>query len=404
MEQIIAGKYEDAIIYTDIVDEKSKEQIKEILQQPYAKNAHIRIMPDVHAGKGCVIGTTMRVNDMVCPNLVGVDIGCGVVVGKLKEKNIDLKKLDEIIKLYIPYGRNIRTTPNKLAYDINLENLICKKAINKERALCSIGTLGGGNHFIEIDKDDDDNLYIVVHSGSRNFGKQVAEYYQEKANEYSGYNFKYKYKQLVELAIEYCKKQNKEQFISNLLNTIPKPLSTNDNPLAYIGGELLKQYLDDILIAQLYASYNRQAIVNEITEHMGLQIVDRFTTMHNYIDTNALILRKGAVSAYKGERLIIPLNMRDGSLICVGKGNAEWNYSAPHGAGRLYSRNEAKKLFSVNDFEKAMANIYTTTVNDNTLDECPMAYKNANDIIGNITPTVSIEKIIKPIYNFKAND
>ena len=393
----IQGQYNTAKVFTDIIDNVAKEQIKTLCNQAFAENSQIRIMPDVHAGIGCTIGTTMTIKDKIVPNLVGVDIGCGMSTYTLKEKDIDLQKLDKFIHSNIPAGMTVRKTQHEYIKNIDLDNLRCIAKINKERAVYSLGSLGGGNHFIELDKDDEDNIYLVVHSGSRYLGKQVAEYYQNAAVKRLSDNSNSQQKEI----IAKLKKEGRSSEIQKILKeqiilNIPKSL-------AYVEHELFADYIHDMTIVQKYAVYNRMAIAESIIKAMDLHIADSFTTIHNYIDTDAMILRKGSVSAQKGERLIIPINMKEGSLICIGKGNPDWNFSAPHGAGRLYSRIQAKQTFNVEEFKNAMQGIYTTSINQDTLDECPMAYKNIDDIVDNIKPTVDIIKIIKPIYNFKAD-
>ena len=397
----IQGKYNIAKIFTDVADEKSQEQIKTLCDQEFVKDSSIRIMPDVHAGAGCTIGTTMTIEDKVVPNLVGVDIGCGMATYVLEEKEIDLKKLDEFIYSSIPAGMSIRETPHKYIDNIDLENLHCVSQINKKRAIHSMGTLGGGNHFIEVNKDDEGNIYLVVHSGSRNLGKQVAEYYQEEAYKQLNKNASYQ----LEETIERLREEGRHSEIQSTINKLKAQVIT-DIPkyLAYLEGKLFDNYIHDMEIVQQYATFNRKAMAEDMIEALGLHVTETFTTIHNYIDTDAMILRKGAVSAKDGEKLLIPINMRDGSLVCIGKGNPDWNYSAPHGAGRLYSRVQAKKTFNIEEFKKAMEGIYTTSINADTLDECPMAYKNMDDIVRNITPTAEIIKVITPIYNFKAGE
>lgn len=394
----IQGQYNTAKVFTDIIDNVAKEQIKTLCNQAFAENSQIRIMPDVHAGIGCTIGTTMTIKDKIVPNLVGVDIGCGMSVYTLKEKDIDLQKLDKFIHSNIPAGMAVRKTQHEYIKNIDLDNLRCIAKINKERAVYSLGSLGGGNHFIELDKDDEDIIYLVVHSGSRYLGKQVAEYYQNAAVKRLSDNSNSQQKEI----IAKLKKEGRSSEIQKILKeqivlNIPKSL-------AYVEHELFADYIHDMTIVQKYAVYNRMAMAESIIKAMDLHIADSFTTIHNYIDTDAMILRKGSVSAQKGERLIIPINMKEGSLICIGKGNPDWNFSAPHGAGRLYSRIQAKQTFNVEEFKNAMQGIYTTSINQDTLDECPMAYKNMDDIVKNITPTAEIIKIIKPIYNFKASE
>ncbi len=366
----LKGKYNGAKIFTDVVDEASISQVILLLNQEFAAGSKIRLMPDIHAGSGCTIGTTMTITDKVVPNLVGVDIGCGMETVKLKETHIELQKLDKLIYEKIPSGFEVRKKTHRYFDEIKLEDLFCYKFINPDRAEKSLGTLGGGNHFIEANKDDEGSIYIVVHSGSRHLGLEVANYYQEE-----GYRF-------------LSGSANKE-------TNIPRQL-------AYVSGELFEQYIHDMKIVQIYAELNRRAMMDEMIKGMGLHVAEQFTTIHNYIDTEDMILRKGAVSAKKGEKLIIPINMRDGSLICTGKGNDDWNQSAPHGAGRLMSRSAAKETFTVSEFKNQMRGIFTSSVNRGTLDECPMAYKGMDDIVNNIGDTVDILQVIKPIYNFKA--
>lgn len=368
----IQGKYNTAKIFTDVVDQASIAQVILLCSQKFVKESKIRIMPDIHAGAGCAIGTTMTIKDKVVPNLVGVDIGCGMETIRIKEKHIELQKLDRLIYEKIPSGFNIREDIHSYFEKVPLEELHCFKEINPIRAGKSLGTLGGGNHFIEADKDEEGNIYIVVHSGSRHLGLEVANYYQEEG-----------YKVLNNAADEDT--------------NIPKTL-------AYVSGELFNQYIHDMKIIQKYAKLNRQAMMNEIIKGMKLHVEEQFTTVHNYIDTDTMILRKGSVSAKKDEKLLIPINMRDGSLICIGKGNDDWNQSAPHGAGRLMSRSEAKQSFTVSEFKKQMDGIYSTSIGKTTLDECPMAYKSMEDIVNYISDTAEIINIIKPIYNFKAGE
>lgn len=394
----IQGQYNTAKVFTDIIDNVAKEQIKTLCNQAFAENSQIRIMPDVHAGIGCTIGTTMTIKDKIVPNLVGVDIGCGMSTYTLKEKDIDLQKLDKFIHSNIPAGMTVRKTQHEYIKNIDLDNLRCIAKINKERAVYSLGSLGGGNHFIELDKDDEDNIYLVIHSGSRYLGKQVAEYYQNAAVKRLSDNSNSQQKEI----IAKLKKEGRSSEIQKILKE--QIVLNTPKSLAYVEHELFADYIHDMTIVQKYAVYNRMAIAESIIKAMDLHIADSFTTIHNYIDTDAMILRKGSVSAQKGERLIIPINMKEGSLICIGKGNPDWNFSAPHGAGRLYSRIQAKQTFNVEEFKNAMQGIYTTSINQDTLDECPMAYKNMDDIVKNITPTAEIIKIIKPIYNFKASE
>jgi len=367
----INGKYNTAKIFTNTIDSGAIDQITELCNQEFVKDSTIRIMPDVHTGIGCTIGTTMTITDKVVPNLVGVDIGCGIETVKLKSKKIDLKKLDKVIHEYIPSGFDIRKKQHRYTEYIDFDKLACRKHIDINRARLSIGTLGGGNHFIEVNIDKEGALYLVVHTGSRHLGKQAAEYYQKLA-----------YKELKNKSVSDKIKKN----------------------LSYLEGENFINYLRDMKIIQQFAEYNRKAIIDEIMNRLGLDEDGQFTTIHNYIDLDNMILRKGAISAKKGERIIIPINMRDGSLICIGKGNKDWNYSAPHGAGRIMSRRQAKKAISLEEFQKSMEGIYTTTVNKSTLDECAYAYKPMDEIIKNIKDTAEVVNIIRPIYNFKASE
>lgn len=396
---ILNGKYNSAEVFTENIDNQAIAQIIALCSQPFSAGSKIRIMPDVHAGSGCTIGTTMTITDKVVPNLVGVDIGCGMETAVLKEKHIELQKMDKLIYEKIPSGFEIRQKPHRFAEKIDLSELYCIEHINPVRAELSIGTLGGGNHFIEADKGSDGKIYIVIHSGSRHLGVEVAKYYQNEA--YRRLN-KSSAKEVQEL-IDRLKAEGRERQIQQELKKLANTKRTDvPKHLAYTEGELFSHYIHDMKLVQKFAEINRQAMMTEIIKGMGLHITESFTTIHNYIDTDSMILRKGAVSAQKGERLLIPVNMRDGSLLCTGKGNGDWNYSAPHGAGRLMSRSEAKESFTVSEYKKQMKGIYTTSVNSGTLDECPMAYKSIEDIVNNIGDTVEINDIIKPIYNFKA--
>lgn len=403
----IRGSYGVAKVFTNNIEDKAVEQIKILMNQPYAVDANVRIMPDVHAGAGCTIGTTMYIcNERICPNLVGVDIGCGVYVVYLNGiKEIDYEKLDRVIRNHIPSGYEIHSSV--MIDDPELDELKCKDSVDLDRAYKSIGTLGGGNHFIEIDKDDQGGYYLVIHSGSRHLGVEVATYYQNK-----GYDIlKQNQKDTRDAIIHAFKAAGREREISAALAKLKNTEINKD--LAYVGGDVYWDYIHDIKIVQRYASMNREQMAYIIIDKMGwgketmvrMYSDQQFHTIHNYIDYDTErkpILRKGAVSAKKGELLIIPMNMRDGSLICRGKGNSDWNYSAPHGAGRILSRAGAKKEISIADYEKSMSGIYTTSVNEFTLDESPMVYKPMDEIISNIGDTVDILKVIKPVYNFKA--
>lgn len=393
----LQGKFASAKIFADTVDPSAITQIITLLNQPYIKGCKVRIMPDVHAGAGCTIGTTMTISDKVCPNLVGVDIGCGMETVRVSERGIDLERLDNLIYSEIPAGCNILQTAHDFAKQIDLSELRCAKFVDIDRALRSIGTLGGGNHFIEVSRDSSRQMYIVVHSGSRHLGVEIANYYQSAG-----------YKALrsdgLKPIIEKLKAEHRETEIETTLQQIKAERLGIPKQLAYVDGELFENYLHDMKIAQNFAELNRQAIIAKIINGMELTPDLQFTTVHNYIDTEKKILRKGAVSAKKGEPLLIPINMEKGSLLCVGKGNENWNYSAPHGAGRLMSRSEAKRNLSMAEFEHRMVGIYTTSVSENTLDECPMAYKPIEEIISNITPTAKIIDILEPIYNFKSGN
>lgn len=370
----VKGKYNTAKVFTDNLEESGRVQIELLCDQPYAADSKIRMMPDVHAGAGCTIGTTMTISDKICPNLVGVDIGCGMETLVIKadspvSEKFDPERLDKCIRKNIPVGREVRSSGHlhKFVDEIEFDKIRCKKA-NIPNARRSLGTLGGGNHFIEADRDEKGNLYIVVHSGSRHLGLEVAEYYQEMA-----------WRQL-----------NKTD--------IPKAL-------AYVEGQLFEDYINDMKTLQKFAAFNRKAMINTISVGLRLDkhdIIDQFTTIHNYIDTDAMILRKGSVRSLKGEKILIPINMRDGSLVCIGKGNEDWNYSAPHGAGRVMGRKQARYKLKMEDFENSMKGIWSSTICQDTIDEAPMVYKDMSEIMANIEPTAEIENIIKPIFNFKA--
>ena len=396
----IRGRYNTAVCYTDTLEETARQQIQEMCDQRLFAGSKIRIMPDVHAGTGCTIGTTMTVTDQAAPNLVGVDIGCGMETVKLADREIDFEKLDQVIRAQVPSGENIRNTPHPLTDQIDLNQLRCRSAIHMERAVLSLGTLGGGNHFIEIDRDEEGNLYLIVHSGSRYLGVQTASFYRKLG--WGAMN------RLSDEArrglIERFKAEGRTREIEKGLKELEERFIVSDVPekFAYVEGQNLQDYIHDMRIVQQYAALNRQAMIQTMIEQMGLTETDRFTTIHNYIDTENMILRKGAVSARKGERLLIPINMRDGALICIGKGNPEWNCSAPHGAGRLLSRTAAQNTLTVEEFRREMSGIYTTCVAQGTLDESPMAYKGLDEILAQIGPTAEVVKQIRPVYNFKA--
>ena len=405
--QEVNGKYNTAKVYTDVIDEKSLQQIKTLCDQEFTSGAKIRLMPDVHAGAGCTIGTTMTIKDKIVPNLVGVDIGCGMETLCIKadsevSRNFNGAELDKIIRMNIPSGFNIRKFPHAFVEQVEWDNI--KGHYNKKRAWLSLGTLGGGNHFIEADRDDEGNLYIVVHSGSRHAGLEIADYYQEQAWKQINGNSEADCKHL----IDQLKSEGRENEIQDKLTELKAQVSTNvPKDLAYVSGELFDDYINDMKIMQHFAMLNRKAMIQSISIGLHIKeadIIDQFTTIHNYIDTENMILRKGAVSAQNGEKFLIPINMRDGSLICIGKGNEDWNCSAPHGAGRVMSRNKAKKELSLEEFKAEMSGIWSSTVNLDTIDEAPMAYKTMDDIVANIAPTAEIQKVIKPIYNYKAGE
>ena len=397
----VFGKYNQAKIFTDVVDQASIAQVIELCNQEFTAGSRIRLMPDVHAGAGCTVGTTMTITDRVVPNLVGVDIGCGMETARLREDHLELQKLDKLIRERIPSGFAVRSAVHRYADQIDLEELCCFRHVQMLRAEKSIGTLGGGNHFIEVDRDEEGQLYVVIHSGSRRLGLEVAKYYQEE-----GYKVLNQTDQasLDRLIAEMRAAGRQKDIQKELKRRKSQKLTRIPRPLAYVAGALFDQYIHDMKLVQHFARLNRQAMLDEIVKGMKLHVEEQFTTIHNYIDTDAMILRKGAVSARAGERLLIPINMRDGSLLCVGKGNEDWNCSAPHGAGRLMSRGEAKQSFTVSEFKKQMEGIYSTSVGRSTLDECPMAYKGMADILDNIGPTAEVVKVIRPIYNFKAGE
>lgn len=396
----IKGEYTTAKVYTDEIEETARTQIVELVNQPFAEDSKIRIMPDVHGGAGCVIGTTMTIKDKVVPNLVGVDIGCGVLGVKLKYiDTVDYKKLDNIIRSHVPSGRNVRDKYHSyaLATMLGVNSLKCVDNVNLERAFRSVGTLGGGNHFIELgEMEEHGHKYLLIHSGSRYLGHQVATYYQNKAID-NIFNNKIERNQL----IEKLKSEGREQDIQSELAKLRPPLGNKQ--LAWLEGQDMDDYLHDMKIVQSYARINRLAIANTILSEMCWEKIFHIETVHNYIDTDDMILRKGAVEALDKKLLLIPINMKDGTMLAIGKGNTDWNYSAPHGAGRLMSRTEAFKTFDMDTFTKEMDSVWTTSVTEDTLDESPMAYKPMESILDNIMETVDIVDIIKPTYNFKAS-
>lgn len=392
----LKGKYNIANVFTDVVDSETIGQIIQLLNQESIKDQKIRIMPDCHAGAGCVIGTTMTITDKVIPNLVGVDIGCGMFTIRLKETNVDFEKLDQVIRNHIPSGFNIH---DKAISKSNVEDIIAP--IDLDWTIRSIGTLGGGNHFIEVDKGKDGTIYLVIHTGSRHLGVEVCKYYQDLGHKKHRNNH---IKEKIEATIIKLKAEGKQRDIENTIKILKMQETSIPKDLCYVEGEDFENYIHDMRLAQQYAKLNRRTIADQILKHTGLTEVESFDTIHNYIDTYNMILRKGAISAQKGERVLIPLNMRDGSLICVGKGNPEWNCSAPHGAGRILSRTQANANITLDEFKESMKGIYSTSVNISTIDESPMAYKPIESIINNIGDTVDIIDRIIPVYNFKASE
>ena len=394
----------DLKIFTDNIEDKALSQIHNLLAQPAFSECKVRIMPDVHAGAGCVIGFTANLGDKVIPNVVGVDIGCGMLTAELGNIDIDFENLDSIIREYIPSGMTVHE--NAIENFSEMKEVLCYSSLkNHEWLENSLGTLGGGNHFIEVDSDENGNKYLIIHTGSRNLGKQVADYYQKLAIKRINGRKKEINEQIKNVVAE-LKEAGRQTEISSAIEAIKSSYNSVDkmpNELCYLEGEDRLNYLHDMAICQRFAKENRARIVNVICEKMNWS-PRTFETIHNYIDLDTNIIRKGAISAKNGERVLIPLNMRDGCIIGIGKGNEDWNCSAPHGAGRVMSRMEAKKKVSMEEYEKSMNGIFTTSVSEDTLDECPMAYKPIEDIIGNIAPTVDIERIIKPIYNFKASE
>ncbi len=397
----IKGIYNTALCYTPGLEPAAAGQIKAVCDQEYFRDSRIRIMPDVHAGMGCTIGTTMTITDKVVPGMVGVDIGCGMETVRLAEKEIDFAALDALIRKQIPFGREVRDEPHELSAQAGLDALRCSPYVNLDRGRRSIGTLGGGNHFIEVDRGERGELYLVVHSGSRHLGKEVCEYYQEEGFRALCGSARFQIDQL----IRDMKAQGNTKEIHKTLKALRKkraqatPVSKN---LAYVEGSLFADYIHDMRIIQQFAVLNRKAMTDIILQGLGLTKAEEFTTIHNYIDTEKMILRKGSVSAEKGEKLLIPINMRDGSLICIGKGNEEWNCSAPHGAGRLMSRRQAFDTLSMEEYKTQMAGTWSSCVVRDTLDESPMAYKPIDEIVAEIGPTAEIVERIRPIYNFKA--
>lgn len=393
----------DLKIFTDNIEQKAVEQIELLLSQDAFKDSKIRIMPDVHAGSGCVIGFTGDLGNKVIPSVVGVDIGCGMLCADLGIVNIDYKKLDEFIRNNIPSGMSVN---KKKVMDFDISRLYCHdKLKNYEWIENSVGTLGGGNHFIEVDVDDNGRKYLVIHSGSRNLGAQVANYYQDLANKVCN-DKSNEQKKTIEKMIEEYRAQGKESYIQHELNKMKNSMKDKKGIipyyLAYLEDKNREFYLHDMKICQEFAIRNRYTMAKRIAQYMGWDISNYFESVHNYISFEDNIVRKGAISAKRGEQVIIPINMRDGCIVGVGRGNEDWNNSAPHGAGRVMSRMQAKEIIDLSEYKKTMENIYTTSVTEDTKDEAPFAYKTMEEILEHIIPTVFVEKIIKPVYNFKA--
>ena len=400
MEEI-RGKFNTAISFAKVIEDKAREQIRRMCNYDFTAGSKIRIMPDVHAGMGCTIGTTMTVTDKAVPGIVGFDIGCGMYTVKLETYSLNFEKIDEAAH-YIPSRKSVWDSKQE---NFDLTELICYNKLEDIRRIeSSLGTLGGGNHFIEIDKATDGTFYLIIHTGSRNLGGQVAEIYQQLAIDLAKGKDKL-FQEREEIIATYKSRSLKKKVNSTLKKLEEeyrnRPLSMPKD-LCFVFGKYFQQYLHDMEICQAFAMQNRELIAKILLGKAGLTGGEAFHTTHNYIDTKELIIRKGAIAAHKGERVLIPINMRDGSVLAVGKGNPDWNYSAPHGAGRIMSRTDAKELLDMDDYKESMTGIYTTSINKGTLDESPQAYKSLDDIIDVIGDTVDIIEVMKPVYNFKA--
>lgn len=396
----IKGKVNTALCYAKVIEEEAIEQIRRMCDYEFTEGSKIRIMPDVHAGKGCTIGTTMTVTGKAVPNIVGVDIGCGMYTVNLGKDEIDFEKLDEAAH-FVPSGKNVWQGKQE---KFDLQELRCYRELKNTKWLeRSLGTLGGGNHFIEVDRAKDGTNYLVIHSGSRNLGKQVAEIYQQLAIDLN--KGKEDYFVQRDAIIKEYKETGRRKEIEAALKSISwnRREATMPEDLCFLYGTYFEDYLADVEICQRFAKRNREKMAEVILERTGITGTEGFHTIHNYIDTEEMILRKGAIAAHKGEKVLIPINMKDGSILAVGKGNPDWNYSAPHGAGRVMSRKKAKENLSLEDYKKMMEGVYTTSVSEATLDEAPMAYKSIDDIIDVMEETVTIIDVLKPVYNFKAN-
>ncbi len=399
----IKGKIATAICYAKVIGENAIEQIRTMCDYKLTAGSRIRIMPDVHAGSGCTIGTTMTVLDKVCPNIVGVDIGCGMYTIKLSDRELNFEQIDEAVHS-IPSGMNVWESK---AEEFDLADLRCYHMLKDiTRLECSLGTLGGGNHFIEIDRTSEGEYYLIIHSGSRNLGKQVAGYYQQMAiDHFSGKDrIPQERMEIIRTYKEQGRETEIEEALKQLMHKYDSVTTSVPEELCWLEGDKVKDYLHDVEICQRFARRSREIMAETILQKTGMAALESFHTIHNYIDTEEMILRKGAIAAHKGEKILIPINMRDGSVIAIGKGNPEWNYSAPHGAGRIMSRSKARDFIDLEEYRKAMEGIYTTSVNEHTLDEAPMAYKSLEDIIDVIGESVDIIEIMKPVYNFKASD
>ena len=396
----IKGQVNTAVCFAKVIEDEAIEQIRRMCDYEFTAGSQIRIMPDVHAGKGCTIGTTMTVKGKAVPNIVGVDIGCGMYTVNLGNVEIDMEQMDAAAH-FIPSGLNV-WDGRKEHFD--LLGLRCYRGLKDAKRLeRSLGTLGGGNHFIEIDRAADGTKYLVIHSGSRNLGKQVAEFYQRLAINLNKGKEEYFAKRDALIA-EY-KAAGRRSEIQAALKALKWEAreATIPEDLCFVYGQYLEDYLHDVEICQRFARRSRELMAEIILQRLGIEAVEAFHTIHNYIDTDEMILRKGAIAARKGEKVLIPINMRDGSVLAVGKGNPDWNFSAPHGAGRIMSRTAAKERLNLDEYRREMEGIYTTSVNEATLDEAPMAYKSLSDIIDVISESVDVIEVLKPIYNFKAN-
>ncbi len=404
MDEIeIKGKVNTAICYARVVEDEAIEQIRRMCDYSFTEGSRIRIMPDVHAGKGCTIGTTMTIVDKAVPNIVGVDIGCGMYTTNLGKIEIDFEKLDAACH-YIPSGMNVWDGRQE---HFDLTGLACYRELKDTRRLeRSLGTLGGGNHFIEVDEAADGTKYLVIHSGSRNLGKQVAELYQKLAiNLNRGYeDYLDKRDEIIKTYKEQGRRSEIQDALKKLHFQVYESETSIPEDLCFLYGRFLEDYLHDVEICQRFAKRSREKMAEIILDRMQISGGEAFHTIHNYIDVDEMILRKGAIAAHDGEKVLIPINMKDGSVLAVGRGNPEWNYSAPHGAGRVMSRRKAKESLSIEEYMKTMDGIYTTSVNESTLDEAPMAYKSLSDIIDVIKETVDVIDIMKPVYNFKASE